>query len=448
MKIVRGAEEARRVLLPRQPLREVQLPPAVWARTRRVVGDVSTLEEAVRRILKDVQEEGDSAVMRYSEAFDGVKYPSLLISDEEVREAYDRVQPEVLDALRLAAQRVRAFHETQRKHGLQSFQEGGLGVQVRPLHRVGVYVPGTTVVYPSSVLMTVIPAKVAGVEEVIVASPVSPDGGVSPLKLVAADLAGVERVFRASGAQAVAAMTYGTESIPRVDKICGPGNIFVTLAKREVFGTVGIDALYGPSETLVVADDSADPMLCAADLLAGAEHDELAIPILITTSARLAEEVSEEIEGQLDCLERYKVARTSLEAQGGAAVVASVEEAIDLANEFAPEHLCLHLSEAERWLERVRNAGGVFVGEASPETLGDYVAGPSHVMPTGGTARFSSPLGVQDFLKTTSVVAVSRRVLEELGPSAAAIARAEGLIGHARAIELRLGEGDPLEGGE
>jgi histidinol dehydrogenase len=440
MKIFRGVEEARRVLLRRHLLGEARLPPAVWARTREVVGDVSTVEEAVRRILRDVQQEGDSAVLRYSEAFDGVKYPSLVVPKAEVREAYHRVQPEVVDALRLAAQRVRAFHEAQRKHVLQSFQEGGLGVQVRALHRVGVYVPGTTAVYPSSVLMTVIPAKVAGVEEVILTSPVSPDGGVSPLKLVAAELAGVDRAFRASGAQAVAAMAYGTESIPRVDKVCGPGNIFVTLAKREVFGAVGIDALYGPSETLVVADESADAALCAADLLAGAEHDELAVPILITTSARLAEQVSLEIERQLERLERHEVARTSLEAQGGAAIVASIEEAIDLANEFAPEHLCLHLSGAERWLERIRNAGGVFVGEVSPETLGDYVAGPSHVMPTGGTARFSSPLGVQDFLKSTSVVAVGRRALGALGPSTAAIARAEGLTGHARAIELRLGK--------
>lgn len=446
MRIVRGAEEARRVLLRRHLPGEAQLPPMVWARTREVVGDVSSVEEAVRRILRDVREEGDSAVLRYSEAFDGVKYPSLVVSNEEVREAYRRVQPEVLDALRLAAQRVRAFHETQRKHVLQSFQEGGLGVQVRPLHSVGVYVPGTTAVYPSSVLMTVIPAKVAGVEEVILTSPVSPDGSVSPLKLVAADLAGVDCIFRASGAQAIAAMAYGTESIPRVDKVCGPGNVFVTLAKREVFGSVGIDALYGPSETLVVADDSANPALCAADLLAGAEHDELAIPILITTSARLAEQVGQEIEGQLECLERREVARASLEAQGGAAVVASVEEAIDLANEFAPEHLCLHLSEAERWLEKVRNAGGVFVGEVSPETLGDYIAGPSHVMPTGGTARFSSPLGVQDFLKSTSVVAVGRRALGALGPPTAAIARAEGLTGHARAIELRLGKQGVSEG--
>lgn len=446
MRIVRGAEEARRVLLRRHLPGEAQLPPMVWARTREVVGDVSSVEEAVRRILRDVREEGDSAVLRYSEAFDGVGYPSLVVSNEEVREAYRRVQPEVIDALRLAAQRVRAFHEAQRRHVLHSFQEGGLGVQVRALHRVGVYVPGTTAVYPSSVLMTVIPAKVAGVEEVILTSPVSPDGSVSPLKLVAADLAGVDRVFRASGAQAIAAMAYGTESIPRVEKVCGPGNIFVTLAKREVFGAVGIDALYGPSETLVVADESANPALCAADLLAGAEHDELAIPILITTSARLAEQVGQEIEGQLECLERREVARASLEAQGGAAVVASVEEAIDLANEFAPEHLCLHLSEAERWLERVRNAGGVFVGEVSPETLGDYMAGPSHVMPTGGTARFSSPLGVQDFLKSTSVVAVGRRALGVLGPPTAAIARAEGLTGHARAIELRLGKQSVSEG--
>ena len=312
-------------------------------------------------------------------------------------------------------------------------------MRVTPLARAGIYVPGAAVVYPSSVLMTALPAKAAGVSEVLIASPADAQGCVAPIKLVAADLAGVDGVFRMSGAQAIAAFAYGTESVPKVDKVCGPGNIFVTLAKREVFGDVGIDALYGPSETIVVADETADPVLCAADLLAQAELDGLATPILITTSRELATRVGEEVERQLTLLERQVVASAALEAQGGAVVVDSLEEALGLANEFAPEHLCLLMRDARHWAKQVRNAGGIFVGEVSPESLGDYTAGPSHVMPTMGTARFASPLGVQDFLKVTSVVAVDEAMLRELGPAAARIARAEGFTGHARSIELRLG---------
>ncbi len=440
MKIVLGADEGRRTLLRRQPLGEVTLPPEIWRRTRDAVGEVSTVEDAVRRILQDVREEGDAAVLRYCHAFDGGEYETLQVPPEEQRAAYDQVEPSVVEALRFAAGRVRAFHEEQRQHAMQGFQRDGVGVQVRPLARVGCYVPGTAAVYPSSVLMTVLPAKAAGVEEVLIASPADGQGRVSPLKLVAADLAGVDGVFRMSGAQAVAAFAYGTESVPKVDKVCGPGNVFVTLAKRAVFGEVGIDALYGPSETIVVADEAADPKLCAADLLAQAEHDELATPILITTSGELAEQVGEEVERQLFGLERREIARAAFEARGGAVVVDSLDEALALADEFAPEHLCLLVQDASRWAAQVRNAGGVFVGEASPETLGDYTAGPSHVMPTSGTARFASPLGVHDFLKVTSVVSVDEALLRALGPATARIARAEGLTAHARTIELRLGE--------
>jgi histidinol dehydrogenase len=446
VRIVHGAQEARRTLLRRGPPEEAELPPAVWSRTREVLGEVATLEEAVRHILEDVRREGDAAVLRYSQTFDGAKYPSLTVSQREIEEAHRVPDPALVDALRLAADRIRAFHKVQLQHCLRGFRESGVGVHVRPLDSVGVYVPGTGVVYPSSLLMTVIPAKVAGVEEVVVASPAGRDGRVAALKLVAAEIAGVTRVFRASGAQGIAALAYGTETIPKVDKVCGPGNIFVTLAKRELFGTVGIDALYGPTETVVVADESADAVLCAADLLAGAEHDELAVPVLITNSEALAEQVSDQVEAQIACLDRGEVARASLEARGGAAILGNIEEALELVNEFAPEHLCLHLADAERWIPLVRNAGGIFVGENSPETLGDYTAGPSHVMPTGGTARFSSPLGVQDFLKVTSVVATDAETLRALGPATAAIARAEGLTGHARSIELRLG-GGPCQGG-
>ncbi len=440
MKIVVGAAEGRSTLLRRQPLSEMVLPEEVWRRTREAVGDVATVEEAVRRILRDVREQDDEAVLRYCRAFNGAAYSTLRIGQDEIRAAYDQVEPSVVEALRFAAERIRAFHEEQRRHVMQSFERDGVGVQVSALARVGINAPGTAVVYPSSVLMTVLPAKAAGVEEVLIASPADAEGRVPPIKLVAADLAGVDGVFRMGGAQAIAAFAYGTESVPKVDKVCGPGNVFVTLAKREVFGDVGIDALYGPSETIVVADDAANPVLCAADLLAQAEHDELATPILITTSRELAERTGEEVERQLTSLERQAIARAAFEARGGAVVVDSLDEALALADEFAPEHLCLLVRDAERWAKKVRNAGGVFVGEGSPETLGDYTAGPSHVMPTMGTARFASPLGVQDFLKVTSVVAVDEAALRALGPAAARIARAEGFTAHARSIELRLGD--------
>ena len=443
MKIVSGAAEGRRTLLQRRPLGKAVLPPDVWRTTQGAVGEVATVEEAVRRILHDVRAEGDAAVLRYCHAFDGADYATIRLEQEELRAAYDEVDDEVIDALRFAAERIRAFHEVQRRHALQSFRHDGVGVQVQPLARVGIYMPGTAVAYPSSVLMTALPAKAAGVEEVLIASPAGADGRVAPVKLVAADLAGVDGVFRMSGAQAIAAFAYGTASVPRVDKVCGPGNIFVTLAKQAVFGEVGIDALYGPSETIVIADDAADPALCAADLLAQAEHDELATPILITTSQQLAEGVDEELERQLAQLDRRDVARTAFNANGGAIIVDSLDEALELANEFAPEHLCLLVRDAERWATKVRNAGGIFVGETSPETLGDYTAGPSHVMPTAGTAHFASPLGVQDFLKATNVVALDEAALRALGPATARIARAEGLTAHARSVELRL-EGKKL----
>ncbi len=440
MKIVRGADEGRRTLLRRQPLGEETLPDKVWSRTREAVGDVSTTEEAVRAILRDVREHGDKAVLKYCKAFDGGTYSTLRVGQDEIRGAYDAVDDEIVDALRFAAGRIRSFHEKQLQHVLRSFMSNGIGVQTSALGRVGINAPGTAVVYPSSVLMTVIPAKTAGVEDVLIASPADADGNVAAIKLVAADLAGADGVYRMSGAQAVGAFAYGTESVPQVDKVCGPGNVFVTLAKRAVFGEVGIDALYGPSETIVVADESADPVLCAADLLGQAEHDELATPILITTSEELANAVGAEVERQLKLLEREQVARAAFDARGGAVVVDSVEEAIALADEFAPEHLCLLVEDAPEWVRKVRNAGGVFAGEMSPETLGDYTAGPSHAMPTMGTARFASPLGVSDFLKGTSIVAVDDATFHELGPAAARIARAEGFTAHARSIELRLGD--------
>ncbi len=439
MRIVRGAEEARRTLLRRRPLGETELPELIRRKNAEIFGTDLGVEQQVRRIIDDVRRGGDAAVARYTKAFTGAAYTTFEVGRDEIKAAYRHVDASLVSALREAAERIRTYHERQREHSSRSFSEDGVGMAVRPIERVGMYVPTSPgAIYPSSVLMTAIPGKVAGVGELVMMSPAGADGAVSALKLVAADIAGVDRVFRAGGAEGIAALAYGTETIPRVDKIVGPGNIFVTVAKREVFGSVGIDALYGPSETIVIADDSADPMLAAADLLAQAEHDELATPILLTASEAVAEAVGHEVERQLKLLERERIARMSFEARGGAAIVSSVEEAVELASEYAPEHLCLLVREADAVAKTVRNAGGIFVGDNAPESLGDYTAGPSHVMPTAGAARYASPLGVHDFLKITSVVAVDAARLREAGPAAAAIARAEGFTAHARSIELRL----------
>lgn len=442
MRVIRGAAQARETLLRRTPMEDPALPESARATIRRIFGAELDAVAVVDRILRDVQSEGDIAVRRYNEGIDGLRAgagSSLEVSVEEIKDAYSQVAPALVEALRFAAGRVRRFHEWQLEHSLRSFERDGLGQVVRPIQRAGLYVPGTRVVYPSTALMLAVPARVAGVSEVVMATPVNPDGGVSPLKLVAADIAGVDRVFRAGGVQGIAALAYGTASIPRVDKICGPGNIFVTLAKKRLYGEVGIDGIFGPSETVVVADGSADPALVAADLLAGAEHDELATAVLITDSAALADAVARAVESGLSPMAREAVARTSLDARGGVAVVESIDEAIELANEFAPEHLCLHLADAAKRTGSVRNAGCVFGGEGSAESIGDYTAGPSHVMPTGRSAVYASPLGVHDFLKVTSLVRLDAAAIEETGPPAAAIAHAEGLSGHAGAIESRLG---------
>jgi histidinol dehydrogenase len=359
------------------------------------------------------------------------------VTEAEIDAAYQVVPAELLEAVEFMAERVRSFHEYQLEYMPRPFTERGLGMIVRPIQRAGVYMTGNVAVLPSSIVHTAVPGVAAGVEEIVGVTAAREDGSVHPLKLVAARIAGVQRVFRASGAQALAALAFGTESIPKVDKVFGPGNIFVTLAKQQLYGQVGIDALYGPTETVVLADETSAPDLCAADLLAQAEHDMLARPVLITTSEEHAEEVAHEVEEQLTDLERAAIARAAIE-RGGAVVAANLDEALMLANEFAPEHLCIVTREPEAVAARVQNAGGLFIGESSPEVLGDYVAGPSHVMPTGGSARFASPLSVNDFLKTVSTIALSDTELRRIGPYAAALARAEGLTGHARSIELRL----------
>jgi histidinol dehydrogenase len=443
VRIVYGADEGRRTLLQRKPLGETALPPAIREKNAVLFGADLPVEQQVRRVLDDVRRGGDAALARYTKAFTGADYSSFEVPRDEIAASHRLVDSGLVAALLEAAAHIREYHERQLEHSSRSFSVDGVGMQVRAIERVGMYVPTSPgAVYPSSVLMTAIPAKVAGVRELIMTSPPGADGVMSPLKLVAADIAGVDRVFKAGGAEAIGALAYGTQSIPRVDKIVGPGNLFVTVAKREVFGGVGIDALYGPSETIVIADDTADPMFAAADLLAQAEHDELATPILITTSASVAEAISREVERQLKLLDREAIARASFDARGGAIVVDTVEEAVALGSEYAPEHMCLLVRDAAAVAKTVHNAGGIFVGDDAPESLGDYAAGPSHVMPTSGAARYASPLGVHDFLKITSVVAVDAARLREAGPAAAKIARAEGFTAHARSIELRLAGGE------
>ena len=443
MRIVRDLEAAKSLLLERSPIELAADSPALKRRIRDVFSQELTPDEAVARILSEVRARGDSALFDYGRRIDGVELTQLEVTQEEIAESRKKVSKELVSALELAAERVRSFHAAQKRTLGLEFEKGGLGFLVRPLERVGIYVPGGKASYPSTVLMTALPARVAGVGEVFITTPPAPDGTVPAATLAAAGIASVGRIFKVGGAQAVAAMAYGTESVPRVVKICGPGNIFVTLAKKQVYGTVAIDGLHGPTETIILADDSASAVFCAADLLAQAEHDEMASAVLITTSPRLADEVSEEVERQLADLERQAIARQSLENNGAIVVVAGIDEAIELVNLRAPEHLCLAIKDARSYLDRIRHAGGIFI--ESPEALGDYAAGPSHVMPTGGTARFSSPLSVLDFLKVSILVDLDDEALKALGPVSASIARAEGLTAHALSVERRL---EDLEQGE
>ncbi len=406
-------------------------------------------EEVVRRILEDVRTRGDAALRSFSLAFDRVEIDDLLVPPHEIDAAVERVGAAVMGALHQAAERIREFHQHTRRHSWTEHTPNGgaLGQLIRPLERVAVYAPGGRAPYPSSVLMAAIPARVAGVPEVVLASPPqAATGDVADVLLAAAHVAGVDAVYRVGGAQAIAALAYGTETVPRVDKIVGPGNLFVVLAKRLVYGQVGIEALPGPTECLVVADDSANPEWVAADLLAQAEHDPLACSLLITPDHALAEAADAAVAEQVRTLPRRAIVEESLANRGGIAEVGSLEEAIDLANAFAGEHLCLAVRDPWSWLGRVRHAGGVFLGELNAEAIGDYTAGPSHIMPTGGTARFSSPVNVDDFLKIVSVFALGPDDLREAGPPAVVLARAEGLEAHARAVEQRLRVLNPESG--
>ena len=438
MRIIRNAEEGRRLLLDRKPLDNEELPMAIRETTFRTFGQELSPEEVVRRIIRDVREDRDNAVRFYNSQLDGGQAEALRVTDEEIQAAYSQVDSDLVEALKFAAGRIRNYHEQQMRGARFDFNHNGLGQMTRAIQRVGIYVPGTRAPLPSTVLMCAVPARVAGCDEVYLTSPILPDGTIPAAKLVAADIAGVDGIFKAGGAQGVAAFAYGTETIPRVDKICGPGGLFVTIAKKQVFGDVGIDSIYGPTETVVIADESADPEMVASDLLAQAEHDALASPILLTPSHFLADEVSRAIDRQLVDMERAKIARAALDNRGGCILVNDIDHAIELANYYAPEHLCLLVEQPMAYAAKVRNAGGLFLGESSPEAIGDYTAGPSHTMPTGGSARWSSPLSVNDFLKITSVVNIPAEITEELARAASIIARAEGLTGHARAVERRI----------
>ncbi|NLG97406.1 MAG: histidinol dehydrogenase [Chloroflexi bacterium] len=431
---------ARQTILKRMPLDDAQVPPGVQKRITETFGEPLTPAQAVDRILSDIRNRGDAALAEWSKRLDGSSAAQFAVSKEEMQAALRELPAEQRAALELAAGRIRQFHQSQPVTSWMTQSMGGtLGQYVRPIRRVGIYVPAGTAPLPSSVLMSAVPAQVAGVSEIaLVAPPQRATGKIAPIILAAAALIGIEEVYAIGGAQAIAALAYGTESIPQVDKIFGPGNLFVTLAKRQVYGVVGIDSLAGPTETVVIADDSARSEWVAADLLAQAEHDVLAAAILLTPSASLIEKVQAEIARQIEERQRADVIAASLENRSGAVLTSDLDEAVALANLYAPEHLCLAVKDPWRLSEKVYAAGGIFIGENSFEVLGDYVAGPSHVMPTSGSARFASPLNVLDFVHIVSLIALDPATTRQVAPAAAAIATAEGLDAHANAAQIRL----------
>lgn len=436
--------EELRLKLRRPAIDEVEVSPAVAQRLAEVFGEPLSPQEAVARIVSDVEVHGDAAVVDYLERIDGVRLDpaSLFVDEAEIAAARAQVEPEVLEAIRHACRRVRAFHEGQAERSW--FMEGPtgevLGQRIFALERVCCYVPGGRASLASTAIMSVIPAKVAGVDEVIVATPPTPEGTANPYIVTAAIEAGADRILKVGGAQAVAAVAYGTTWIPKVDKVVGPGNIFVTLAKKAVFGRVGIDALNGPSEIAVIADASANPAWVAADLLSQAEHDPEAAALLFTDSQTLADAVAREIDKQLETLPRAAVARASLERWGASVVCQSIDEACEWVNHLAPEHVELMVEEPWAIVGKVRYAGAVFLGAHAPEPVGDYIAGPNHILPTNGTARFSSPLGVYDFVRRSSLIAFTKEALAGVAQDGVTLATIEGLAGHARALEMRQDE--------
>lgn len=432
-------EEAKRSILVRKMPGD-EIPQSMRESLLRIFGEPVTPAGAVRRILADIRTDGDAAVARWTEKIDGRRIPDPSVPPDEWQAAYERIPATLRESINLAAGRIRAFHSRQPIPSWTTRDLGGvLGQQVTPLRRVGVYVPGGTAPLPSSLLMSAIPAKVAGVDEVIVLTPPGrEDGAVPDVVLACAQIAGITALYRIGGAQAIGALAFGTQRIPRVDKIVGAGNLFVTLAKQQVFGLVGLDGLAGPTETVVVADETANPSWVAADLLAQAEHDRLATAILLTPSRKLAEAVQVEVARQIESRSRAEIIAAALSGQSGIILTPDLDSAVAAADAFAPEHLCLSVAQPEAWRGRIRNAGGLFLGERSFEVLGDYTAGPSHVMPTGGTARFASPLNVLDFVRITTIIALDETIAAEIAPHAETIARAEGLDSHAEAARFRV----------
>ena len=403
-------------------------------------------EASVKEILDKVKEEKDAAVFAYTAKFDGAELTAdtIEVTDAEIEEAYAQVDDTLLTVIRKAKDNIESYHAKQRQNSWFDSKPDGtiLGQKITPLHRVGVYVPGGKAVYPSSVLMNVMPAKVAGVDEIIMVTPPGKNGKVSPNTLVAAKEAGVDKIYKVGGAQAIAALAYGTESIPKVDKIVGPGNIYVALAKKAVYGHVSIDSIAGPSEILVVADETANPRYVAADLLSQAEHDELASAILVTTSEKLAHEVSDQVDGFLKELSRAEIISKSLDNYGYILLADTMEDVIDVANEIASEHLEIQTKNPFEVMTKIRNAGAIFIGEYASEPLGDYFAGPNHILPTNGTAKFFSPLSVDDFIKKSSIISYSREALLKVHKDIESFAKAEQLTAHANSIHVRFEEED------
>lgn len=401
---------------------------------------VGSVEEPVRDIIAQVRAKGDEALKRYTKEFDGVDLTSVEVGQGAIDEGFRMADPMLVDILYRASERVAAFHQHQVRNSFLVNEEDGIlmGQKIIPLERVGLYVPGGTAAYPSSVIMNCIPAKLAGVKEIVMVTPPGKDGKIPPNILAAARICGVNRVFRVGGAQAIAALAYGTESVPRVDKIVGPGNQFVAEAKKQVFGKVGIDMVAGPSEILVIADGKCDPRIVAADLLSQAEHDKNASAVLVTDSEALAVAVQAAIEEQLPKLRREEIARASIDTNGKIIVADSLDTAVEIANEIAPEHLEVCVDQPFDYLDKIKNAGSIFLGRNCPEALGDYFAGPNHTLPTSGTARFSSPLSVDDFVKKTQYTYYTRPALEKAQPTVSIFAKQEGLTAHARSIDIRF----------
>ena len=398
------------------------------------------VEEIVADIIKDVKTNGDVALYKYSEKFDKVKLSSLEATKEEIDEAMSLVEPEFIEIIKEAAENITLYHKNQVQKGFEIKKENGviLGQKVLPVKRAGLYVPGGTAAYPSTVLMDCIPAKIAGVKELCITTPPSKDGKVNPVILAAAKIAGADRIFKVGGAQAIAALAYGTETVPKVDKIVGPGNVFVAEAKRQVYGMVSIDMIAGPSEILIIADGTCNPEFVAADLLSQAEHDKLASAVLVTDSKELAQRVQDELERQVALLPREEIARTSIDNNGKIIIVDSIEQAIEISNEIAPEHLEVCVDEPFKYLDKIENAGSIFLGKMCPEALGDYFSGTNHTLPTSGTAKFSSPLSVDDFVKKSAYSYYTPEALSEVADKVAFFAEKEGLSAHARSATVRI----------